>query len=106
MAKALLEIKKGMVANVDTTSDGVEIYVLDHDVVREGSIGELKRYLAHADEPVDVDDIVSEDEVMAKLEGLIAEGQAKLEDMTGVWDDAEELDEPEEVDISPYIARR
>jgi hypothetical protein len=106
MAKALLEIKKGMVANVDTTSDGVEIYVFDHDVIREGSIGELKRYLAHADEPVDVDDIVSEDEVMAKLEDLIAEGQAKLEDMTGVWDDAEELDEPEEVDVSPYIARR
>jgi hypothetical protein len=93
MPKVLIEIKNGALTNVETTSDDVEIYVFDHDVISEGSTGELKRYLAQAIEPVDVDGIVSEDELMAKLEDLIAEGQAKLGDMAGVWDGAEELDE-------------
>lgn len=51
MPKVLIEIKNGTVMNVETTSDDLEVYVVDHDVVDKGSIGEPKRYLAHGDEP-------------------------------------------------------
>ncbi len=106
MPKVLIEIKNGAVMNVETTSDDVEIYVFDHDVVSEGSIGELKRYLAHADEPVDVDRVAFEDDFVARLEDLVAEGQARLDDMTEGWDDAEEPDEAEALNFSSYSGRR
>ena len=51
MPKVLIEIKNGTVMNVETTSDDVEVYVVDHDVINNGSVGELKRYLADADGP-------------------------------------------------------
>jgi hypothetical protein len=40
--------------------------------------------------------VVPEDELMADLENLIAEGEALLDQMRGVPDDEEELDEAEE----------
>ena len=94
MSKVLVELKDGTVMNVETTSDDLEVYVVDHDVISEGSIGELKRYLANLDTPVEVDGVVLEDELMTKLEDLIAEGKAKLEDMADAWED--ENDEAEE----------
>jgi hypothetical protein len=94
MPKVLIEIKDGTVINVETTSDNVEVYVVDHDVIDDGSIAELKRYLSDVDAPVEVDGVVREDEFMTKLEDLIAEGKSKLEDMTDTWeDDTDEADE-------------
>ena len=94
MSKVLVELKDGMVINVETTSDDIEVYVVDRDVINEGSIGELKRYLANLDAPVEVDGVVLEDELMTKLEDTIAEGKAKLEDRAHAWED--ENDEAEE----------
>jgi len=94
MSKVLVEIKDGTVMNVETTSEDVEVYVIDHDLISEGSIGELKRHLADLAAPVEVDGVVLEDELMAKLEDMIAEGKAKLEDMTDAWeDDKDDADE-------------
>jgi hypothetical protein len=94
MSKVLVEIKDGTVMNVETTSEDVEVYVIDHDLISEGSIGELKRHLADLAAPVEVDGVVLEDELMAKLEDLIAEGKAKLEDMADAWEDEkDEVDE-------------
>jgi len=96
MPKVLIEIRNGTVMNVETTSDDVEVYVVDHDVINSGTTGELKRYLADMDGPVEVDGVVLEDELTAKLDDLIAEGKAKLEDMVEVWED-DERDEADEV---------
>jgi hypothetical protein len=96
MPKVLIEIKNATVTSVETTSDDIEVYVFDHDMISEGSISEVKYYLGHADEPVEVDAVVPEDELMADLEDLIAEGEALLDQMRGVPDDEEELDEAEE----------
>ncbi len=97
MKKVLIELKNAAVMNVETTSDEVDIYVFDHDVVSEGTIAELKRYLAHADEPIEVDAVVSDVELMASREDLVAEGEAALEERRGAPDDEdEELDEAEE----------
>ena len=90
----LVELKDGAVMNVETSSDDVEVYIVDHDVISEGSIGELKRYLASLDTPVEVDSVILEDELMTQLEDLIAEGKARLEDMAHAWED--EADETEE----------
>ena len=89
MAKVLVELKNGAVMSVAATTDDVEVYVFDHDMVASGTIGELKRYLGYADAPVEVDAVIVEDELMSRVEDLIAEGQAKIEDMTGVWEDDE-----------------
>jgi hypothetical protein len=94
MPKVLVELKDGTVMNVETSSDDVEVYIVDHDVISEGSIGELKRYLAGLDAPVDFDGVMPEDDLMTRLEDLIAEGKARLEDMTNAWED--ESDEAEE----------
>jgi len=90
MSKVLVELKDGAVMNVETSSDEIEVYIVDHDVIGEGSIGELKRYLAHLDTPVEVDGVLLEDELMTKLEDLIAEGKARLEDLANAWDDEED----------------
>ncbi len=94
MPKVLVELKDGAVMNVETTSDDVEVYVVDHDVIDEGKTGELKRYLAGLDTPVEVDGVIPEDELMTRLEELIAEGKAGLEDRAHAWED--ENDEAEE----------
>jgi len=104
MPKVLIEIKDGTVMNVETTSDDVEVYVIDHDVINSGRIGELKRYLADVDGPVEVDGVVLEDELMAKLDDLVAEGKAKLEDMVEAWED-DERDEVDEVCDLIRVAR-
>ena len=105
MPKVLIEIKSGTVTNVETTLNDVEIYAFDHDIIREGSIGELKRYLADASEPIEVDCSVPEDELVTRLEDLIAAGQATLDDMRGAWDDDEELEEAEELNFCSYAGR-
>jgi hypothetical protein len=51
MRKVLIEIKNGTVTNVETTSDDVEVYVVDHDLDDNGVTGEVKLYAADADEP-------------------------------------------------------
>ena len=89
MPKVLIEIKNGTVMHVETTSEDVEVYVVDQDAISDGNIGELKRYLADLDSPIDVDAVVLEDDLMTKLEDLIDEGKARLEDMTGTWNDDE-----------------
>ena len=96
MSKVLVELKDGAVMNVETSSDEIEVYIVDHDVIGEGSIGELKRYLANLDTPVEVDSVLLEDELMTKLEDLIAEGKARLEDMSHAWDDEEDEEEDAE----------
>jgi hypothetical protein len=95
MEKILIELRDNMLANVEATSEDVEVYVFDHDVISEGNIGELKRYLAHANEPIEVDTVVKEDELVADLKDLIEEGQCMLEDLLGDQED-EELAEAEE----------
>ena len=106
MPKVLVEIKNGTVLNVETTSEDVEVYVVEHDVVSDGSIDELKRYLRDLDAPVDVDAVVLEDELMTRLEDLSAEGQAKLEHMTEVWDDDDEGDADGVTDLTRVIRSR
>ncbi len=97
MPKVLVELKDGTVMNVETSSDDLEVYIVDHDVISEGSIGELKRYLANLDTPVEVDSVILEDELMTQLEDLIAEGKARLEDMAHAWEDeGDEEDNTEE----------
>jgi hypothetical protein len=96
MPKVLIEIKNATVTSVETTSDDIEVYVFDHDMISEGGISEVKCYLGHADEYVEVDAVVPEDELMADLENLIAEGEALLDQMRGAPDDEEEFDEAEE----------
>ena len=96
MSKVLVELKDGAVMNVETSSDEIEVYIVDHDVIGEGSIGELKRYFANLDTPVEVDSVLLEDELMTKLEDLIAEGKARLEDMSHAWDDEEDEEEDAE----------
>ena len=86
--------------NVQTTSDDIEVYVVDHDVMSDGSLSELKHYLAEMDAPVDVDAVVLEDELMAKLEDLTDEGKAKLEDMTDAWDADDGSDSGEVYDLA------
>jgi hypothetical protein len=100
MPKVLIEIKSGAVMNVQTTSDDVEVYVVDHDVISDGSISELKHYLAEVDIPVDVDAVVLEDDLMTRLEDLIDEGKAKLEDMTEAWEVDEENESGEVYDLA------
>ena len=105
MSKVLVELKDGTVMNVETTSDDVEVYIVDHDVISDGSIGELKRYVAGMDTPVEVDGVVLEDELMTKLEDLIAEGKARLEDVAHAWED--EDDEAEELsDLTKVMSPR
>ena len=106
MPKVLIEIRNGTVLNVETTSEDVEVYVVDHDVISDGSIGELKRYLRDMDAPVDVDAVVLEDDLTTKLEDLVAEGRAKLEDMTEVWDDDGERDADEVTNLTSVIRSR
>jgi len=96
MAKVLVEMRNGALLNVETTSDDVEVFVVDHDIIHEGSIGELKRYLRDLDAPVEVDAVVPEDDLVAKLEDLIAEGEARLEDMADAWEN-NETDEAGEI---------
>ena len=96
MPKVLIEIKNATVTSVETNSDDIEVYVFDHDMINEGTVSDVKRYLGHADEPVEVDAVVVEDELMADLQDLIAEGKAYLEAMREAPDDEEELDEVEE----------
>ena len=105
MPKVLVELKDGTLMNVETTSEDVEVYVVDHDVISEGSRAELKRYLATLDVPVEVDGVMLEDDLMTKLEDLIAEGKAGLEDMAHAWED--ENDEAEELsDLTNVIRPR
>ncbi len=105
MPKVLVELKDGAVMNVETTSEDVEVYVVDYDVFSEGTTGEIKRYLAGLDEPVDVDGVLLEDDFMTKLEDIIAEGKSKLEDIAQAWED--EDDEPEELaDVTNVIRHR
>ncbi len=104
MPKVLVEIKNGAVMNVETTSEDIEVYVVDHDVISNGSIGELKRYLADLDAPIETDAVILEDELMAKLDDLAEEGKAKLEDMTDAWE-ADEEDEPDELYDLPRVMR-
>lgn len=106
MPKVLVEIKNGTVLNVETTSEDVKVYVVEHDVVSDGSIDELKRYLRDLDAPVHVDTVVLEDELMTRLEDLSAEEQAKLEHMTGVWDDDDEGDADGVTDLTRVIRSR
>jgi hypothetical protein len=40
MPKVLIEIKNATVTSVETTSDDIEVYVFDHDMISEGSVGE------------------------------------------------------------------
>ena len=94
MSKVLVELKDGIVMNVEASSEDVEVYIVDHDVISDGSIGELKRYLANLDAPIDFDGVVPEDELITRLEDLIAEGKARLEDMAHAWED--ETEEAEE----------
>jgi hypothetical protein len=103
MSKVLVELKDGTVMNMETSSDDVEVYIVDHDVISEGSIGELKRYLAGLDAPVDFDGVVPEDELMTRLEDLITEGKVRLEDMAHAWED--ENDEPEELSDLTKVMR-
>ncbi len=104
MPKMLVELKDGAVMNIETTSEDIEVYVVDHDVLSEGTTGEVKRYLAGIDTPVDIDSVLLEDDLMTKLEDIIAEGKARLEDIADVWDDNEE---PEELsDLTNVIHHR
>jgi hypothetical protein len=104
MPKVLIEIKSGAVMSVETTSDDIEVYVVDHDIINDGGIGELKRYLRDVDVPFEVDGVVPEDELMAKLEDLCAEGKARLEDMTDAWED-DEKDAADEVSDLTRVMR-
>ncbi len=88
MAKVLIEIEQGTVTHVETSTDELEVYVFDHDIVREGRAGDLKRYLRDANAPVEID-MVAEEDLETKLQALVGEGRAKLEDMTGVREDEE-----------------
>ena len=58
----LIEIQNGTVMNVDATSCDVDAYVIDHDVINEGSAGDLKRYLANVGLPVEIDGVAHEDD--------------------------------------------
>ena len=102
MPKVLIELKDGSVMNVEATSEDVEIYIVDHDVISDGSTGELKRYLADLDAPIELDTVLLEDELMAKLEELVAEGKARLEDIVNAWEDD---NEPEEISDLTAIMR-
>jgi hypothetical protein len=105
MPKVLVELRDGAVINVETTSEDVEVYIVDHDVISEGSRGELKRYLANLDVPVEVDGVMLEEDLMTRLEDLIAEGKAGLEDMAHAWED--ENDDTEEMtDLTNVIRAR
>ena len=105
MPKVLVELKEGTVMNVETTSEDVEVYVVDHDVISGGTVGEVKRYLANLDSPIDVDGLLLEEDLMTKLDDIIGEGKARLEDMTSAWQDEDE--EPEELsDLSNVIRHR
>ena len=90
MSKVLVELKEGTVTNVETTSEDVEVYVVDHDVISEGTVGEVKRYLASLDAPIEVDGLLLEEDLMTRLEDIIAEGKARLEDMTSSWEEENE----------------
>ncbi len=92
MPKVLVELKDGAVANVVTTSEDIEVYVIDHDVISGGSIGEMKRYLSTLDSPIEVEAVLLEDDLMARLEEITAEGKARLEDLADAWDDESEVD--------------
>jgi hypothetical protein len=105
MPKVLVEIKNGTVLNVEATSEDVEVYVVDHDVISDGTIGELKRYLRDLDAPADVD-VVLEDELMATLEEVIAEGNARLEDRAEAWEENEDGDTDEVTDLTSVIRSR
>ena len=52
------------------------------------------------------DAVVLEDELMTRLEDLSAEEQAKLERMTGVWDDDDEGDADGVTDLTRVIRSR
>ncbi|HVN25035.1 MAG TPA: hypothetical protein VMT71_13770 [Syntrophorhabdales bacterium] len=103
MPKVLVELKEGTVISVETTSEDVEVYVVDHDVISEGTAGEVKRYLASLDAPIDVDGLLLEEDLMTKLEDIVVEGKARLEDMTSAWEDEDE--EPEELSDLPNVIR-
>ncbi len=104
MPKVLVELKDGAVMNIETTSEDIEVYVVDHDIISEGTTGEVKRYLAQIDAPIDIDGVLLEDDLMAKLEDIIAEGKASLEDIADAWDENEE---PEELsDLTNVIHHR
>ena len=112
MPNVLVEIKDGTVLSIETTSEDVEVYVVDHDVISDGTIGELKRYLRDLDAPADVD-VILEDELMAKLEELIAEGNARLEDGADAgeenedgadaWEENEDGDADEVTDLTSVM---
>ncbi len=97
MPKMLVELKDGAVMNIETTSEDIEVYVVDHDVISEGTTGEVKRYLAQIDAPIDIDGVLLEDDLMTKLEDIIAEGKARLEDIADGWDESEEAEELSDV---------
>ncbi len=103
MPKVLVELKDGDVINVETTSEDVEVYIVDHDVISEGSRAEQKRYLASLDMPVEVDGVMLEEDLMARLEELLAEGKAGLEDMAHAWED--ENDDVEELTDMTTVMR-
>ena len=104
MPKVLVEIKNGATMSVETTSDGIEVYVVDHDIISDGGIGELKRYLRGLDVPIEVDAVVLEDDLTARLEDLIDEGKARLEDMTDAWEE-DEKDVADEVSDLTRVMR-
>ncbi len=105
MPKVLVELKDGTVMNVETTSEDVEVYIVDHDVISEGTTGEVKRYLAALDSPIDIDGVLLEDDLMTRLEDIIAEGKARLEDMAHAWED-EEIEPEELTDLTNVIRHR
>jgi len=105
MPKVLVELKNGDVINVEATSEDVEVYIVDHDVISEGSRAEQKRYLANLDVPVEVDGVMLEEDLMARLEELMAKGKAGLEDMAHAWED--ESDDMEELpDLTTVVRHR